>query len=67
MEELLSKWAEYDTDGTGYISPENLAFFLFDINHPLGFKEDISALNYDIDKKRKSRNYIVNFNKKIVI
>ena len=67
IEEILQKWVTYDTEGSGFISPENLAFFLFELNHPLGFKEDTDSLNFNLDKKKNSKNYIVNFKKKMVI
>ncbi len=40
LEEFIEKWSEYDPQGTGFLTPEDLAFFLFEVNPPLGLKEE---------------------------
>ena len=40
MEEILEKWCIFDPEGKGFISPEDLAFLLNELNPPIGFKND---------------------------
>lgn len=40
VEEVLEKWCIYDTDGSGFIETEDLAFLLHDIYPPIGYKSD---------------------------
>ena len=40
MNEFLEKWSEYEPDGSGFIKPEYLAFMLYEMNPPLGIKDD---------------------------
>ena len=47
IEELLSKWSEYDPHGTGFLHYENLVFLLHELHPPIGLKD--KNLNYDLD------------------
>jgi len=47
IDEMLTKWSDYDPKGTGFISYENLAFLLHDLYPPIGLKD--KNLNYDLD------------------
>ena len=44
--QFISHWITYDEDATGWIKLEDLIFFLYELNQPLGrkneFDEDIS-------------------------
>lgn len=53
MEEIIEKWSEYDPQGTGFISPEDLAFLLYELPAPLGFKDDNTHIikNYEYQSK----------------
>ncbi len=37
-DEIIQKWSEYDSEGSGFITPDDLVFFLYEINFPLGLK-----------------------------
>jgi hypothetical protein len=47
IDELLTKWSEYDPNGTGFISYQNMAFLLYELYPPIGLKD--KNLNYDLD------------------
>ena len=40
MDLFLNKWAEYDPDGTGFITPDEYLFLINDLYKPLGRKDD---------------------------
>lgn len=48
MEEFLDKWAEYDPQGDGIITPEQYAFLIHDLPQPLGQKDNASV-KYEYD------------------
>ena len=48
IDEFLDKWAEYDPQGTGLISPEQFAFLIHDLPQPLGLKDNASV-RYEYD------------------
>lgn len=67
MDEFLEKWAEYDPQGTGLISPEQFAFLIHDLPQPLGLKDNASVrYEYDLTAK-KNKGYLISENKKIVL
>lgn len=66
MEELLDKWAEYDPEGTGFMTPENMAFLLYELNPPIGLKDDSVQFEYDI-RSKKNKGYLISANKKVIL
>ena len=40
MNELIDNWSEYEPEGTGFMTPEFLAFLLHEMAVPLGVKDD---------------------------
>ena len=40
MDDLIEKWSLYDPEGTGFLSPEDFVFLLYDMTPPLGMKEE---------------------------
>jgi hypothetical protein len=45
--EFLIKWSDYDPEGTGFITFEDLIFLLFELPPPLGFKVDNIKYNFN--------------------
>lgn len=37
---ILDKYSFYDVNGTGFISPMDLAFLMIELAPPIGFKDD---------------------------
>lgn len=67
MDEFLDKWAEYDPQGTGFLTPEEFAFLIHDLPQPLGLKDNASVkYEYDLTAK-KERGYLISENKKICL
>jgi len=48
MDEFLDKWAEYDPQGTGFVTPNEYAFLIHDLPQPLGLKDNASV-RYEYD------------------
>ena len=77
MDEFLEKWAEYDPQGTGLLSPEDFAFLIHDLPPPLGLKDDNIRYEYDITGNlvfistkisgKKKRGYLVSDNNKVIL
>ena len=40
IEDFFLKWSDYDPKGSGWITPEDFAFLMFEMNPPLGFKDE---------------------------
>ena len=40
MDELLDKWAEYDPNATGFITPDEYLFLINEFPYPLGFRDE---------------------------
>ena len=40
VDDFFTKWAEYDKQGTGFITPDQFAFLINDLPPPLGLKDD---------------------------
>ena len=40
IDELIDKWAEYDPKATGFLTPRDFAFLLYELAPPIGFKEE---------------------------
>lgn len=38
---LIDKWADYDKNATGWISPEDLAFLMYELPPPLGRSNEL--------------------------
>jgi len=38
--QLIEKWADYDKDATGWITPKDLAFMIYELDPPLGLKRE---------------------------
>lgn len=66
-DEFIDKWAEYDPLGTGFITPEQLAFLVHDLPPPIGVKDD-SSIKFEFDiQAKKVKGWLVSDNKRIVI
>ncbi|CAD8200710.1 unnamed protein product [Paramecium pentaurelia] len=65
LEDFLIKWSDYDPQGTGWITPEDFAFLMFEINPPLGFKDENSQYYEFAAKNQKQKSHIYNHKKKM--
>ncbi|CAD8121628.1 unnamed protein product [Paramecium sonneborni] len=65
LEDFLLKWSDYDPQGTGWITPEDFAFLMFEINPPLGFKDENSQYYDFAAKNQKQKSHIYNHKKKM--
>lgn len=48
---MIEKWSDYDKNATGFISPEDLAFLLYELPAPLGRANRIGNGNDDVISK----------------
>ncbi|CAD8171918.1 unnamed protein product [Paramecium octaurelia] len=62
IEDFFLKWSDYDPKGTGWITPEDFAFLMFEMNPPLGFKDENACLQlFDFNQNHKKQSaYIYN-------
>jgi len=44
---LIEKWSEYDPDATGFITPHNFAFMLYELPPPIGLMDQNNQHDYD--------------------
>lgn len=51
FQKLIEKWADYDKDATGWITPENLAFLMYELPPPLGRSNEVENKNNKILSK----------------
>ncbi|CAD8122599.1 unnamed protein product [Paramecium sonneborni] len=65
LEDFLLKWSDYDPQGTGWITPEDFAFLMFEINPPLGFKDENSQYYDFTSKNQKIKSHLYNHKKKM--
>ncbi|CAK63939.1 unnamed protein product (macronuclear) [Paramecium tetraurelia] len=66
LEDFLVKWSDYDPQGTGWITPEDFAFLMFEINPPLGFKDENSQYyDFAAAKNQKLKSHFYNHKKKM--
>ena len=42
---MIEKWKDYDEEGTGWISTNDLAFLLYELPLPIGLGRDLSNIN----------------------
>ena len=64
MDEFLDKWAEYDPQGTGFVTPNEYAFLIHDLPQPLGLKDNASVrYEYDLSCIKKSLMNLTLFSK----
>lgn len=62
FETLLDKWSEYDPEGTGFLTSEDLAFLLYELPPPLGLKdENMQSLKQDELRNKYYLIYMINF------
>ena len=55
----MEKWSEYDPNAKGWIRPVDLAFLLYEIDHPLGYREVKESLTEEeLNRKRKVRKIV---------
>ena len=40
IDDYLLKWSDYDPQGSGWVSVNDFAFLMFELNSPLGFKDE---------------------------
>lgn len=57
LKEFLVKWSEYDPEGTGYITFDDLVFLMFELQPPLGYKED--NIKYNFNNSFNNQLYII--------
>lgn len=41
LNEFVEKWSEYDPTGSGFISPQNFAFLLYELRPPIGLRQGV--------------------------
>ena len=59
MDVFLEKWSEYDPNAKGWIRPVDLAFLLYEIDHPLGYREVKQRKDgEEMKRKRKIRKIV---------
>ena len=75
IEYFLKKWLYFDSEGTGFISPENTIFLIIELKPPLGFgsklKGIINTQSFHVYEENLDEFFIsptkkTNFNKKNV-
>ena len=47
IEKLVDLWQDYDTEATGWITINDLAFYLFELPPPFKLKDELRLYNYD--------------------
>ena len=60
---FLNLWSEYDPDATGWISIDELVFFLYELPEPLGYGKEIPELSDEYEfghlyERRKRENVL---------
>lgn len=55
---FLDKWAEYDPDGTGFITPDEYLFLVNELSFPLGRRDEKAILDLFQDKGFRSKNFL---------
>ena len=47
IEKLVDLWKDYDEQATGWITIDNLAFYLFELPPPFKLKDENKLMNYE--------------------
>lgn len=64
IDDLVEKWAEYDPNATGFITPYNFAFLLHELPPPVGLKDE--KFQYEYNQKTTPQ-HLISPNKKIAL